>query len=61
MPFRLGLQEILLILAFFTLFFGAKRIPEIAAGIGKGIRSFKSEMKEPPASLEPGDDDQKQG
>jgi len=28
------------------LLFGAKKIPDLAKGIGKGIKSFKSEMRE---------------
>jgi sec-independent protein translocase protein TatA len=41
----LGFGELLLIVLVLLFFFGAKRIPEIAKGIGGGIRSFKSEMK----------------
>ncbi len=36
-----------LIIAFFVLvFFGAKKIPEFAKGLGKGIREFKDAMKD---------------
>ena len=38
--------ELILILLIVVLVFGAKRIPEIAQGIGKGIREFKKAMKE---------------
>ena len=38
---NLGATEILLILLVVLLVFGAKRIPEIARGLGKGIREFK--------------------
>ena len=31
----------------FVLFFGARRIPEIGASIGKGIREFKNSLREP--------------
>ncbi|WP_304131874.1 twin-arginine translocase TatA/TatE family subunit [Ignavibacterium album] len=41
----LGFTEILIIVAVITLLFGAKRIPEIAKGIGKGIHDFKKEIK----------------
>lgn len=37
----LGGTEILLILVVVLLFFGGKRIPELAKGLGKGIREFK--------------------
>ena len=43
----LGFGELLLIALVLVVFFGAKRIPEIAKGLGGGIRSFKSEIKEP--------------
>lgn len=36
-----GTTEILLILFVIILLFGAKRIPELAKGLGKGIREFK--------------------
>ena len=41
MPFGLGFGEMLLILAVMLLLFGAKRLPEVASGMGKGIRDFK--------------------
>lgn len=44
----LGFGELLLIVLVLLFFFGAKRIPEIAKGIGGGIRSFKGEMKGEP-------------
>ena len=37
----LKLPEILVILFIVVLIFGAKRLPELATGIGKGIRNFK--------------------
>lgn len=42
----IGAQEIILILLVLLLLFGAKRLPEIAQGLGKGIREFKKAMKE---------------
>ena len=38
---RLGLPEILVILAIVILIFGANRLPELGRGVGKGIRNFK--------------------
>ena len=37
----LGGSEIFLIVLVLLLFFGGKRIPELAKGLGKGIREFK--------------------
>ncbi len=37
-----GGWEWLIILLFVLIFFGAKRLPEIARGLGKGIREFKN-------------------
>ncbi|WP_420454222.1 twin-arginine translocase TatA/TatE family subunit [Rubrivirga sp.] len=42
----LGPFEILAILLVVLLLFGAKRIPEIARGLGKGIREFKDATNE---------------
>ena len=41
----LGPTEILIIIAVFVLLFGAKKIPELAKGLGEGIRNFKSSVK----------------
>jgi sec-independent protein translocase protein TatA len=41
MPFGLGFGEMILIFAVLLLFFGAKRLPEVAGGMGRGIRDFK--------------------
>ena len=42
----LGGQEVLLILTAFFFFFGAKRIPEMARGLGRGIKEFKDATNE---------------
>ena len=42
----LGPLEIGVIMLVILLLFGAKRIPEIARGLGKGIREFKSATSE---------------
>ena len=41
----LGGQELFIILFLALLIFGAKRLPEVGAGLGKGIRSFKEALK----------------
>ena len=40
----IGLPQILIILLIVLLIFGAKRLPEIGASLGKGIRTFKSSV-----------------
>ncbi len=42
----LGTPEILVILLIVLLLFGAKKIPEIMRGLGKGIREFKQASQE---------------
>ena len=44
--FGMGHWEILIILLVILLIFGAKRIPEMAQGLGKGIREFRSAMRD---------------
>lgn len=44
----LGTQEILIIIVVGVILFGGKKIPELAKGLGEGIRNFKSTMKEDP-------------
>jgi sec-independent protein translocase protein TatA len=46
MPFGLGMGEALLILVVVLLMFGAKRIPEIAGALGKGINQFKKNVND---------------
>lgn len=42
----LGTWEIIVIVLVVLLLFGAKRIPELMRGMGKGVKSFKDGMKE---------------
>src|SRR5579872_3500492 len=44
--FNLGGGEIILILAIVLILFGAKKLPELAKGLGQGIREFKKATKE---------------
>jgi len=44
--FNLGTGEIIVILVVILLLFGAKRIPELARSIGKGVKSFKQGMND---------------
>ena len=43
---NMGFMEIFLILVVVLLLFGAKRIPEIAQSMGKGIREFKKSVSD---------------
>jgi len=40
----IGLREILIIVLIIVILFGAKRIPELARGLGRGVREFKDGM-----------------
>jgi sec-independent protein translocase protein TatA len=50
----LGGWEILLIVLVLVIFFGAKKIPELARGLGRGIREFKDATKEIKDEIEEG-------
>ena len=41
-----GGTELLLIFGIIVLLFGAKKIPDLAKGLGQGIKNFKKEMKD---------------
>lgn len=38
--------HIMVVVLIFALIFGAKKLPEIGSGIGKGIKNFKESLKE---------------
>ena len=44
--FGMGHWEILMLLLVVLLLFGAKRIPEMAQGVGRGIREFRKGLRE---------------
>ena len=44
--FNLGTGEIIIILVVVLLLFGAKRIPELARGLGRGVNSFRKGLNE---------------
>jgi len=43
---NLGATEIILIVLVILLFFGARKLPELAQGLGKGIREFRKATRE---------------
>lgn len=42
----IGGQELFLILLIILVFFGAKKLPELARGLGQGIREFRKAAKD---------------
>jgi sec-independent protein translocase protein TatA len=52
---NLGVPELLVIMGIALLVFGAKRLPEIGSSLGKGIREFKSSIKDMKNSIEEDD------
>ena len=42
----LGMPELIIILVIILIIFGAGKLPEIGAGLGKGIQNFKKSSKE---------------
>jgi sec-independent protein translocase protein TatA len=57
---NIGGGEILIILLVFLIFFGAKKIPDLAQGLGKGIREFKKAVKDVQDDLTVNDKEEKQ-
>lgn len=55
---NLGPMEIFIIVAAILILFGAKKIPEFARGIGKGMKEFKKAVKEVEEDIKLDDDDE---
>ena len=49
---NIGMSEIILILLVVLIFFGAKKIPELAQGLGKGMREFRKAAREVQEDIE---------
>jgi sec-independent protein translocase protein TatA len=58
---RVGSGELLLILLVFIVLFGARRIPEFARALGKGIREFKNATRELAEELDESPKEKKDG
>lgn len=56
---NLGATEIILIVLVILLLFGAKKIPELAQGIGKGMKEFKKAVKDVEEEVKKTDEDLK--
>ena len=54
---QLGFTEILVILLILLLVFGARRLPEMGAAMGKGIREFKKNIKDVQRSIDTENDE----
>jgi sec-independent protein translocase protein TatA len=51
---EIGIEKLLLIFGIVLVIFGAKRLPEIGQGLGKGIREFKRATTGTPDAPSPG-------
>ena len=52
LAFGMGMPEVLLVLAVILILFGAKKLPELARGMGQGIREFRKASHEIQQDLE---------
>lgn len=50
--FGIGTTELVVIFLILLLVFGARKLPEIGSGIGKGIRNFRGSLKETKKEIE---------
>jgi sec-independent protein translocase protein TatA len=51
--FGIGMPELIIILVIILIIFGAGKLPEIGAGVGKAIKNFKSASNEPESKSAP--------
>ncbi|RLB10336.1 MAG: twin-arginine translocase TatA/TatE family subunit [Deltaproteobacteria bacterium] len=51
--FGIGMPELIVILVIVLIIFGAGKLPEIGAGIGKGIKNFKKALHESDKEIPP--------
>ena len=57
---NLGMGQLIIILVIILLLFGAKKIPDLMKGLGRGVRSFKEGMNEVKNDIEAPADDTKE-
>jgi sec-independent protein translocase protein TatA len=50
---KLGMPELLVVLAIVVIIFGATRLPQLGKGLGEGIRNFRKGMKHDEEPAEP--------
>ena len=55
-----GYQELIIVLVIVLILFGAKKIPELARGLGKGIKEFKDAKDDIKSDIEDSIDDNTQ-
>jgi sec-independent protein translocase protein TatA len=56
---NLGAGEIILILLVILILFGAKKIPELAQGLGKGMKEFKKSLRDVEEDIKVSEKDEK--
>ena len=61
MPFGLGLPELIIILVVLILLFGASRIGELGGALGKGLREFRTAVKDEDLGKEKKDNPEAKG
>ncbi|MBU00213.1 MAG: twin-arginine translocase TatA/TatE family subunit [Gemmatimonadetes bacterium] len=52
----IGFWEVALMLGVLMIFFGAKKLPQLARGLGSGIRNFKGELSAPAEESKDGEE-----
>ena len=50
--FHPGFPELIVIMVIVLIIFGAGKLPQLGEGLGKGIRNFRSGIKESPKEIE---------
>ncbi len=56
---NMGMGELIVILLVVLVLFGSKKIPDLAQGLGKGIREFKKAIKDVQEDIKVTDDNKK--